>query len=191
VVKPGENLSAIAAKFDTTVDAILEQNDINDPNSISAGQELVIVPGNDQDNKPAAKTPTPVPEPVVPMGKYGPKWIDVNVNTQTMIAFEGQTPVLSTRMSSGTARHPTVLGMYRVYLKYQSQTMRGGEGAERYEIPGVPWVMYFYSGYALHGAWWHTNFGTPVSHGCVNLPTNIAKWMYEWAPIGTLVLSHR
>lgn len=191
IIQPGDNLTTIATRFGTTVAAIMEQNDLNDPNAISVGQALVIVPGNDQDNKPPPGTPTPAQEPVVPLGKYGPKWIDINVSTQTMIAFEGQTPVLSSRMSSGTYKHPTVLGTYRVYLKYRSQTMRGGEGADRYEIANVPWVMYFYSGYALHGVWWHTNFGTPMSHGCVNLPTNTAKWMWEWAPIGTLVLSHR
>jgi lipoprotein-anchoring transpeptidase ErfK/SrfK len=50
--------------------------------------------------------------------------------------------------------------------------------------------MYFYSGYALHGAYWHNNFGHPMSHGCVNLPVDVSKWMFEWAPIGTMVVSH-
>jgi lipoprotein-anchoring transpeptidase ErfK/SrfK len=68
--------------------------------------------------------------------------------------------------------------------------MKGGEGIERYDIPDVPYTMYFYADYALHGAYWHNNFGNPMSHGCVNLPVDVAKWMYDWAPIGTMVVTH-
>jgi lipoprotein-anchoring transpeptidase ErfK/SrfK len=76
-----------------------------------------------------------------------------------------------------------VLGDYSIYLKYDSQLMTG----PGYYLPGVPWVMYFYQGYSLHGTYWHSNFGTPMSHGCVNLPTEEAAWFYTWAPIGTPV----
>jgi len=108
------------------------------------------------------------------------------------VAYEGQTPIFSARMSSGRARYPTVVGSYRVYLKYKSQRMRGMQGTpEAYDIPNVPNVMYFYSGYAIHGVWWHTNFGSPASHGCINLSQANAKWMFDWAPIGTMVVSHR
>ena len=126
------------------------------------------------------------------MGKLGPKWIQVDLSTQMMVAYEGTTPVFSSRMSSGLPRTPTVLGTYRVYLKYRLQTMRGGtRGIDYYEVPDVPDVMYFFEGYALHGTYWHNNFGNPMSHGCVNLPLAAAKWMYEWTPIGTVVVSRR
>ena len=59
-----------------------------------------------------------------------------------------------------------------------------------YYLPGVPYTMYFYKGYALHGTYWHDNFGTPMSHGCVNLETNDAEWLYEFASVGTLVNVH-
>jgi lipoprotein-anchoring transpeptidase ErfK/SrfK len=94
-------------------------------------------------------------------------------------------------MSSGLPRYPTVEGTYRVYARYVQTRMQGGEGADYYNIPDVPYTLYFYSGYALHGAYWHNSFGTPQSHGCVNLPVDAAKWVFEWAPIGTMVVSHK
>ena len=57
-----------------------------------------------------------------------------------------------------------------------------------YDLPNVPYVMYFYRGYGLHGTYWHNNFGTPMSHGCVNLTLADAKWLYEWAPQGARVV---
>ena len=70
--------------------------------------------------------------------------------------------------------------------------MTGGTpGVDYYDLPNVPYSMFFYQGYAIHGTYWHTNFGHPMSHGCVNLPTAEAKWFYEWAPVGTPVVSHR
>jgi lipoprotein-anchoring transpeptidase ErfK/SrfK len=189
-VKPGDSLSSIAVQFNTTVDSIITLNKLTDRNFLRAGQVLTIVPGDDQDNNPPDVTPAP--EPTQPMGKYGPKWVDVNITTQSMVAFEGQTPVFSSKISSGVPRHPTVLGTYRVYAKYRSTLMQGGQGTpEYYRIPNVPYTMYFYSGYALHGAYWHNNFGHPMSHGCVNLPVDASKWMFEWAPIGTMVVTHR
>ena len=68
--------------------------------------------------------------------------------------------------------------------------MSGGYASEYYYLPGVPWVMYFFQGYAIHGTYWHHNFGKPMSHGCVNLTIEDAKWFYNWAEIGTTVVTH-
>lgn len=65
--------------------------------------------------------------------------------------------------------------------------MRG----EDYDVPNVPYVMYYDRGYGIHGAYWHNNFGTPVSHGCVNLAPNHAKWLFDWAEVGTKVVVQR
>jgi lipoprotein-anchoring transpeptidase ErfK/SrfK len=66
--------------------------------------------------------------------------------------------------------------------------MEGVLGGEYYNVPDVPNVMYFTNqGHALHGAYWHNNFGNPMSHGCVNLPLDVAAWMYDWAPMGMRV----
>jgi LysM repeat protein len=193
-VQRGDSLSSIAARFNTTVAALMQLNGIADPNFLYVGQVLTIIQGDDQNNERPSGTEvgTPIPTPTPPMGKFGPKWVDVNITTQTMVAYEGQTPVYSARISSGTYNHPTVLGTYRVYAKYVSTRMKGGtQGIDYYDIPNVPYTMYFYSGYALHGAYWHHNFGNPMSHGCVNLPVDVSKWMFEWAPIGTMVVTHR
>ncbi len=192
-VQPGDSLSSIAARFNTTVESLMALNKLTDRNFLRIGQVLTIVNGDDQDNvPPATPATTPSPEPTAPMGQFGLKWVDVNLTNQTMIAFEGQTPVFSSKVSSGVPRHPTVQGIYRIYAKYKSVTMQGGQGtAEYYYLPNVPYTMYFYSGYALHGAYWHNNFGQPMSHGCVNLSVDAAKWMYDWAPVGTMVVTHK
>jgi LysM repeat protein len=188
-VQRGDSLSSIAYKFNTTVEALQAGNNLDDANSLEVGQVLTIVKSNMQSVPP--DKPKPI-EPQTPMGKLGPKWIELDLSTQMLVAYEGQTPVFSARMSSGLPRHPTVTGSYRIYLKYKTQRMRGMQGtAEAYDIPNVPNVMYFYSGYAIHGVWWHTNFGSPASHGCINLSQANAKWMYEWAPMGTMVVSHK
>ena len=196
-VQVGDNLTSIATRYSTTVVAIMQLNGMTDPNFLYAGQVLTIIKGDDQGTggpQPGGTTEatTPIPTPTPPMGKFGPKWVDVNLTTQTMVAYEGQTPVYSSRVSSGVYNHPTVIGTYRIYAKYTSTKMTGGTpGIDYYNIPNVPYTMYFYSGYALHGAYWHNNFGNPMSHGCVNLPVDVSKWMFDWAPIGTMVVTHK
>lgn len=112
------------------------------------------------------------------------RWILVDLSEQELIAYQGKTPLLRTKVSTGRARTPTVVGTFRIYRKLRAQTMTG----PGYRLPNVPYVMYFYQGYALHGTYWHNNFGRPMSHGCVNLPTPIAEQLYQWADIGTLVV---
>jgi LysM repeat protein len=199
-VRPGDSLSIIAARFNTTVAALKEANNLANVNAITSGQVLMIVGGTGSNTSPfeptpthtPTPTPTSVPTPETPMGKLGPKWIELDLSTQMLVAYEGTTPVYSARMSSGRARFPTVTGTYRIYLKYRTQRMRGLQGtSEAYDIPNVPHVMYFFEGYGIHGVWWHNNFGTPASHGCINLSQADAKWMWEWAPMGTIVVSKR
>jgi lipoprotein-anchoring transpeptidase ErfK/SrfK len=92
-------------------------------------------------------------------------------------------------VSTGRAGFDTPVGSYAVLTKVPSQTMEGVIGGEYYNVPDVPSVLYFTDGgHALHGTYWHNNFGTPMSHGCVNLPLDVATWLYNWAPVGTRVL---
>ena len=114
------------------------------------------------------------------------RWIDVDLSEQKVTAYDGAEPVRSFVVSTGTARHPTVQGQFRVWIKLASTPMAG----PGYYLPGVPWTMYFYRGYALHGTYWHSNFGTPMSHGCVNLTIPEAEWLYNFASVGTLVNVH-
>jgi lipoprotein-anchoring transpeptidase ErfK/SrfK len=120
------------------------------------------------------------------------KWIDINISRQRITAYVGSRIIRRVLVSTGTWRHPTVTGIFRIYAKVHSQAMSGGSRVrgDYYYLPGVPHVMYFYSGYAIHGTYWHHNFGHPMSHGCVNLTLSDASWFYNWAPIGTRVYSH-
>lgn len=114
------------------------------------------------------------------------KWIEVRLATQRLYAWQSGRIVMSTAISSGLPRTPTVRGSFRIQRKYRRVRMRG----PGYDLPNVPYSMFFYRGYAIHGTYWHANFGRPMSHGCVNLPTSKAAWLYRWAPIGTLVVVH-
>jgi lipoprotein-anchoring transpeptidase ErfK/SrfK len=114
------------------------------------------------------------------------RWIDVDLSEQRLIAYQGNEPARSVLVSTGLPRTPTVTGRFQVYVKYKAVRMSG----PGYNLPNVPHTMYFYRDYALHGAYWHTNFGRPMSHGCVNLPLADAEWLYDWASVGTLVVVH-
>ena len=138
----------------------------------------------------AAESRGPVTEGDVHAAMAATKWIDVNLSTQMLAAYEGSRRVYSTRISSGTTKYPTVTGTFYIYAKLVSQRIRGGTGRDRYDLPGVPHVMYFHKGYAIHGTYWHNNFGRPMSHGCVNASRQAAAWLYKWAHNGTRVTVH-
>jgi lipoprotein-anchoring transpeptidase ErfK/SrfK len=137
---------------------------------------------------PEPPTPPPLPTDIPasvanPTGSSGERWIDVDLSNQRLVAYEGDTPVYWVTVSTGLPGTPTVTGQYRIYVKYPAQTMSG----PGYYLPDVPYVMYFYLGYGIHGTYWHNNFGQPMSHGCVNTPTPDARWLFNWAEVGTLV----
>ncbi len=114
------------------------------------------------------------------------RWIDVNLSTQRTYAFQGDDLLRSFVVSTGTQYHPTVTGQYKIYVKYHYADMAG----PGYYLPNVPYVMYFYKGYGLHGTYWHHNFGTPMSHGCINLTIDDSAWLFDFASIGTLINIH-
>ncbi len=116
----------------------------------------------------------------------GEHWIDVDLTNQQVHAYAGAQLIRSFIVSTGTARTPTVTGQYRIYVKYRYADMSG----PGYYLRDVPFVMYFYRGYGLHGTYWHNNFGTPMSHGCVNLTIPASEWVYDFAQVGTVVNIH-
>jgi lipoprotein-anchoring transpeptidase ErfK/SrfK len=140
-------------------------------------------------------TPTYTPEPTK-VTNYGvvipeevdenTRWIDIDLSDQMLYAYIGETMVNSFLVSTGTWQTPTVTGEYHIYVKYRFTDMRG----PGYYLPDVPFTMYFYRGYGIHGTYWHDNFGTPMSHGCVNMRTSEAEWMFDFASVGTLVNVH-
>jgi len=141
-------------------------------------------------NTPRPPTNTRAPLPTLPQvfggGADGERWIDVNLSKQQVTAYQGLSALASFIVSTGTWRTPTVTGRYNIYVKYVAADMSG----PGYYLPKVPYVMYFYQGYGLHGTYWHNNFGTPMSHGCVNLRTTDAGWLFNFASVGTLVNVH-
>jgi lipoprotein-anchoring transpeptidase ErfK/SrfK len=114
------------------------------------------------------------------------RWIDVDLTRQVVDAYEGKKMVRSFVVSTGTWMTPTVTGQYNIYVKYSAADMSG----PGYFLPDVPYVMYFFSGYGLHGTYWHNNFGTPMSHGCVNLTIEDSRWLFDFASVGTPVNIH-
>jgi lipoprotein-anchoring transpeptidase ErfK/SrfK len=130
--------------------------------------------------------PTKAPEgPKAPISAEG-RWVDVDLTHQRAYAYENDTLVKTFIVSTGTSLHPTVTGQYHIYVKYRYADMSG----PGYYLRDVPYVMYFYKGYGLHGTYWHHNFGHPMSHGCVNMRTDEAGWLFNWADVGTLVNVH-
>jgi len=125
--------------------------------------------------------PSPTPTPAWHTAKVLPlpldeKWIEVDLTNQILYAYEGETRVLTATVSTGKGNTPTVQGKFRIQRKYESQLMTG----PGYYLPNVPYIMYFHYNFALHGAYWHDKWGTPTSHGCVNLKREDAKWLYDW-----------
>ncbi|NSW51552.1 MAG: L,D-transpeptidase family protein [Anaerolineae bacterium] len=146
----------------------------------------------------ATSTHTPSPTPtLVPTNTPVPytqgvdvdvdeHWIDIDLSDQMLYAYRGQDLVNQFLISSGTVYTPTVTGQFYIYVKYEAADMSG----PGYYLPAVPHVMYFYKGYGIHAATWHNNFGTPMSHGCINMRLEDAEWMFNFASINTLVNIH-
>jgi len=172
VVGSGEELGLIARRYGVTVEDIMALNSISDPNIIWVGQALTIPAGGEY-----------VPEnvPAAPAGRG--KSILVSNDQQRIYAYEDGALVWTRIVSTGLPATPTVTGDYNVYVKYVADDMSGPD----YFLPQVPYTMYFFQGYAIHGTYWHNKFGRPMSHGCVNLPVDDAQWIFNWAEVGTLV----
>ncbi len=186
-VHAGETLYSIAARFGTSVSALAAANRLWNYDFIYTGQVLKIPGAGMTVSNPSTATNSPS----APNAPVAGKWIDINISKQTITAYEGSNPVKTVLVSTGVAVHPTVVGRYKILSKYSSYTMSGGTpGVDYYYLPNVPWTMFFFKGYAIHGTYWHHNFGRRMSHGCVNLSIADAKWFYDWAPIGTTVVSH-
>ena len=119
------------------------------------------------------------------------KKIVINVTEQMLYAYDGDELFMKESVSTGLKDTPTKVGEYSVYKKTPSRYMQGsdkGEEDQFYDLPGVPWNLYFtYEGDVIHGAYWHDSFGRPWSHGCVNLLPSSARKLYEWAVVGTPV----
>src|SRR5690606_17149864 len=165
------------------------------------------------DQTPPTDTNVPVYSEELFITAYNPYGVDVtalpgrrsivvDIGSQTLTAYQGDQVILQTLVSTGLSPNDTEIGAFHVRMKFPMQDMEGftdstgevvsvgtseGQG-ERYSVTDVPHVLYInYDAEALHGAYWHNNFGNRMSHGCINLPLDVAEFIYQWAPLGTAV----
>lgn len=180
-VVAGDTLQSIALRFGVDLQLLAIKNQITDVNLIYPNQVLLI------------------PEPQRELSYFSPNCENLNsescnlksthkriliiLSEQKLYAYDGDTLLASFLISSGVAAHPTVTGDFNVWIKLSSTRMTG----DGYDIPNVLWTMYFYNDYGIHAADWHNNFGVPMSHGCINMRTEEADWLFHWAEVGTPV----
>ncbi len=133
---------------------------------------------------------TVTPSTTPPEGVITGRWIDVDLAEQTLTVYDNNQLVFATVIASGLEPFWTRPGLFQVYQKKETETMRNGDPTDFYYLDNVPWTMYFDKARALHGAYWRTRFGYPQSHGCVNLSVGDAHWLYNWAHEGDYVYVH-
>lgn len=132
-----------------------------------------------------------VVEPLSPLPTFArgeTSWLWISLARQTLVAYEGERPVYATLVSTGAdgagdpkTTRSTVRGQFRIHTKHVTARMDSDDADDAYDHRDVPWVAYFSEGYALHAAYWHDAFGTPKSHGCVNLSPADARWLFQWS----------
>jgi lipoprotein-anchoring transpeptidase ErfK/SrfK len=176
IVDKGDSLSVIGRLYDIPVAELMALNDIADANTVRLGQMLRLTP--DVEPVGSARALDVADAPV-----DGERQIVIDLSDQTLTAYQGGVVVMHSLVSTGKASSPTQTGEYAIYVKYERQHMTGDD----YDLPGVPWVMYYDGEFAIHGAYWHSNFGIPTSHGCTNMTIPDAKLLYDWASVGTSV----
>lgn len=152
--------------------AIFNNKVVNYPKTSLANSIVPLAQNNDPDSPQVLGTTNAAGEE---------KWIDISLSEQKLRAWEGNKIIMEFLISSGKWA-PTPTGTFHIWYKTRSQSMIGGSKAlgTYYNLPNVPFNMFFNSGFAIHGAYWHNNFGQPMSHGCVNSPIANASQLFEW-----------
>ncbi len=172
---------------DTVVDdGVIERQTplvIADDSVVRRNREYVLSDDGILVREPAVRLINPIHRP--PGVPSTAKWVHVSLAQQSLVAYEGDTPVFVTLVSTGKEGHETPTGLFQIQSKHVSTTMddeMSPDGA--YSIEDVPWTMYFQGNFALHGAFWHSAFGTVHSHGCVNIAPADARWLFQWTTPG-------
>ncbi len=129
---------------------------------------------------------TAIASRITTLKESGQRWIEIDLSAQRLYAWEGDRRVYAVLVSTGKAATPTPTGTYAIQTRHRLARMQGYD----YDVPDVPYTMYYHRGYAIHGAYWHHRFGTPVSHGCTNVAVDHARWLFNWAAVGTPVVVH-
>ena len=178
-VQMGESISDIAELHEVNPGALARLNELQNNSTLEPGRVLRIPTDNALEllegmsqRLDRALYPT-----------LTERWVEVDLNEQMAIAYEGARPVKVFVISSGFGDNPTVTGTFRIWVKIAMQDMRGGSRAagDSYHVTEVKNVQYFFKDYAFHGTYWHSNFGTPMSRGCINMTEEDAEWLFDWA----------
>ncbi|MCG8421808.1 MAG: L,D-transpeptidase [Proteobacteria bacterium] len=127
------------------------------------------------DMRIAVKMPPP------PLTGPTERWLDLDLDQQVLVAYEGTLPVYVTLVSSGARKSPTETGIYRIWIKFSETDMSDLAGESPYSVATVPWTQFYAKDLALHTAYWHDGFGTARSHGCTNLSPQDARFLYFWS----------
>lgn len=171
VVQKGDWLSKIAPRFGVSLSSLIRINKIRNPDLIFGGQRLKI--------------------PTYTLASSTESfWVEVDLSKQKLYLWQGEKIIFSCLVSTGISRYPTPTSRFRVWGKFLYDDMTGGSrtAGDFYFLPKVPYVVYFYKDFALHGTYWHQNFGQRMSHGCINLSIPDAKCLYQKLKIGDLVV---
>ena len=169
---------------DTTTSCCSEEQVLSSDGNFDELADLAIFNSNLVDYPKTSLAYSSQPQEVLgttlPNGEE--KWIEVSLVEQKVRAWEGNRQVMEFPISSGKWV-PTPTGTFNIWYKTRNQSMIGGSQVlgTYYNLPNVPHNMFFYQGFAIHGAYWHNNFGQPMSHGCVNSPLANAAQIFEWA----------
>ena len=126
----------------------------------------------------------------IPQGVTTNRWIDVDLAEQTLAVYENNQLIFATVIASGLEPFWTRPGIFQIFEKKETETMRNNDMTDFYYLDNVPWTMYFDGARALHGAYWRTRFGYPQSHGCINLSVGDSHWLFNWAVVGDWVYVH-
>lgn len=178
LVQPGELLSQIADRYGIPAAVLARINRLPNPNVVEERQVLRIPPPHALElleSSFARLHPSQYPTQTE-------RWIEVDLSEQLAVAYEGTIPIRAFVISSGVGNTPTVTGTFRIWAKIAMQDMSGGSRASGtyYHLKDVRNVQYFFKNYAFHGTYWHSNFGSPMSRGCVNLTEEDAAWLFNW-----------
>ena len=130
------------------------------------------------------------PNTTPPEGVTNGRWIEVDLAEQILAVYDNYQLVFATVIATGLEPFWTRPGLFQIYQKKETETMRNADPTDYYYLDNVPWTMYFDKARALHGAYWRTRFGYPQSHGCVNLSVGDAHWLYNWAVEGDWIYVH-
>lgn len=150
---------------------------------LSAGHSLATRPPEIITSEPPVEE-LYIEEEITRLSHSDQRWILIDLSEQHLIAWEGDQPYHAVTVSTGKAETPTPTGIFAIQSKHEVARMQGAD----YDVPDVPFTMYYNRGYGIHGAYWHNSFGTPVSHGCTNVAVDHAEVLFDWATVGTPVI---